>query len=58
MGPNQNMEWKMTSKHKVYNVTEGEIGNLRGNLECGPAQPSLFIILMSNFHWKQDKVQA
>jgi hypothetical protein len=23
-GPNQNMQWKMTSKHKVQNVTEGE----------------------------------
>ena len=40
------MQWKMTSKHKVQNVTEGEIrGKLRGNLECGPAQPSLFLFL-------------
>ena len=38
----------MTSIHKVQNLTEGEIrGKLRGNLECGPAQPSLFTILLT-----------
>ena len=36
--PNQNMQWKMISKYEVYNLNDGEI---RGNHECGSAQPSL-----------------
>jgi hypothetical protein len=34
----------MTSKQEVKDkILKGEIGgNLRGNLECGSAQPSLF----------------
>jgi hypothetical protein len=53
-GPKQNIQWKMTWNHKEYNVTEGEIREkLRGNLECGPAQPSLLDLKLGHFLYVQ-----